>query len=61
MKNNIPDFQSIMLPMLKLLKDGNQKTLNEVIKLLSTSYNLTEEDLKMVHVPLTKIKFLVLK
>ena len=47
MKNNIPDFQTIMLPMLTLLKDGRQKTLNEVMKHLATFYNLTEEELKI--------------
>ncbi|MDB9899563.1 restriction endonuclease [Flavobacteriaceae bacterium] len=47
MKNNIPDFQAIMLPMLRLLKDGKQKTLIEVMKHLASFYNLTEEELKI--------------
>ncbi len=46
-KNNIPDFQSIMLPMLKLLEDGSTKTLNEVVRTLAQHFNLTEEDLKI--------------
>ena len=31
MQNNVPDFQSIMYPMLDALKDGQPKTLNEVM------------------------------
>ncbi|CAA0191794.1 restriction endonuclease [Tenacibaculum maritimum] len=46
-KNEIPDFQSIMLPMLKLLDHGNSKTLNEVIQLLANHFKLTPEHLKI--------------
>lgn len=47
LKTQIPDFQSIMLPMLNLLKDGQSKTLNEVMKLLATFYKLKGEHLKI--------------
>lgn len=47
LKSDIPDFQSIMLPMLKLLKNGEPKTLNEVMKELTAHYKLTEEHLKI--------------
>ncbi len=47
LKNQIPDFQSIMLPMLKLLEDGTSKSLNEVMRLLTAHYKLTEEHLKI--------------
>ena len=47
LKADIPDFQSIMLPMLKLLENGEPKTLNEVMKSLTAHYNLTEEHLKI--------------
>ncbi len=47
LKGQIPDFQSIMLPMLKLLEDGNSKTLNEVMKFLASHNNLGEEHLKI--------------
>jgi len=47
LKSDIPDFQSIMLPMLKLLKNGEPKTLNEVMKELTVHYKLTEEHLKI--------------
>ncbi|MDF0714843.1 restriction endonuclease [Muricauda sp. 334s03] len=47
LKNDIPDFQSIMLPMLKLLEDGAPKSLNEVMRLLSKHFNLTEAHLKI--------------
>lgn len=46
-KNNIPDFQSIMLPLLKLLEDGKPKTLNEVIDALAQYYKLTPQELKI--------------
>lgn len=47
LKNDIPDFQTIMLPMLKLLEEGSSKTLNEVIQLLTTHFKLTPEHLKI--------------
>ena len=46
LKDKIPDFQSIMLPMLDYLGDGNFKTLNNVINHLSNHYDLTEEHLR---------------
>ena len=48
--NKIPDFQSIMLPMLTLLKDGKTKSLNEMIKELTSYFMLTESDL-LIKVP----------
>ena len=47
LKTQIPDFQTIMLPMLRLLEDGKSKTLNEVMKLLSSYFKLHEEHLKV--------------
>lgn len=47
LKNNIPDFQSIMLPMLRLLATGESMTLNEVMKSLSSHFNLSDEHLKI--------------
>jgi restriction endonuclease Mrr len=43
--SNIPDFQSIMLPMLKLLENGEVFTLNEVISKLAIYFNLTAEEI----------------
>jgi len=45
--SNIPDFQSIMLPMLKLLENGEVFTLNEVISKLAIYFNLSKEELKI--------------
>lgn len=42
----IPDFQSIMLPMLKLLKDNEEHSLQELIKGISDKFKLTEEERK---------------
>ncbi|AZJ36624.1 restriction endonuclease [Tenacibaculum singaporense] len=47
LKNRIPDFQTIMLPMLQLLSDGKSKTLNEVMQALAQHFKLTSEDLKI--------------
>ncbi|MCG2459479.1 restriction endonuclease [Flavobacteriaceae bacterium F89] len=47
LRSDIPDFQSIMLPMLRLLGDGKQMTLNEVMNKLSNHFNLTDEHLKI--------------
>ncbi|MFS4484162.1 restriction endonuclease [Hyunsoonleella sp. 2307UL5-6] len=47
LKNDIPDFQTIMLPMLKLLANGKQWTLNEVMRALTKHFSLTEEHLKI--------------
>jgi len=47
LKSKIPDFQSIMLPMLKYLQDGNPKSINEVVKYLANHFDLGEEHLKV--------------
>lgn len=47
LKNEIPDFQSIMLPMLKLLEDKESRTLNEMMKALALHFQLTEAHLKL--------------
>lgn len=47
LKNDIPDFQTIMLPLLQLLADGKQWTLNDVMRALTQHFNLTEEHLKI--------------
>lgn len=46
-RDRIPDFQTLMLPMLDLLKDGEEKTLNEVVEKLAKKYELTQEELKI--------------
>ena len=40
----IPDFQTLMLPVLNLLKDGNAVKLSEMVKIMSDVYNLSEEE-----------------
>ncbi len=47
LKNQIPDFQTIMLPMLEILSDGNSKTLNEVMLYLAEHFKLHQEHLKI--------------
>ena len=40
----IPDFQSIMLPILEILSDGNEHGLQEFKEKISIRYNMTEEE-----------------
>ena len=40
----IPDFQSIMLPLLKFAGDGQEHSLRETIEALANEFNLTEEE-----------------
>lgn len=43
----IPDFQTIMLPLLKFLKDGDQYLLAEVVLGLANHFKLSEDDLRV--------------
>ena len=40
----IPDFQTLMLPILELLKDGTSVKLSEMVEIMSDKYNLSEEE-----------------
>ena len=40
----IPDFQSIMRPLLELAKDGKEHSVRELLEPLSVRFHLTEED-----------------
>ena len=40
----VPDFQSIMLPLLSFLKDGEEKSIREAIDHIGTFFKLTEEE-----------------
>ncbi len=42
----IPDFQKIMLPLLKYANDGQEHSLRETITYLATVFDLTEEERK---------------
>jgi restriction system protein len=44
MSDRIPDFQTLMLPFLKLISDGKQYHINEIQQKLSDEFNLTEEE-----------------
>ena len=47
MSERIPDFQSLMYPLLSFLKDQKPHNLQEVMAALATKFQLTEEDLKI--------------
>lgn len=38
----VPDFQSVMLPLLKILGDGEEHRLHEVISTLADQFDLTD-------------------
>jgi restriction system protein len=40
----IPDFQTIMLPLLKILQDGKEHALRDIISEISDQFTLTEEE-----------------
>lgn len=40
----VPDYQSVMLPLLKALGDGEEHGLHEVIKTLADQFELTDEE-----------------
>ncbi len=44
----IPDYQSIMLPLLKLCGDGQEHTGREMVEALAAEYRLTPEELKQM-------------
>ncbi|RMD83348.1 MAG: restriction endonuclease [Candidatus Dadabacteria bacterium] len=41
---SIPDYQSIMYPLLELLRDGQTRSLRECIELLSSHFGLTRQE-----------------
>jgi len=44
----IPDFQSIMLPFLKLISDGQEHSTNETNDLLAKAFNLTLDEINQL-------------
>jgi len=42
----IPDFQNMMLPLLRLCRDGQEHTSREVVEALASEYQLTQEERK---------------
>lgn len=42
----IPDFQTIMLPVLDILKDKKEHTLQEIIEIISTKFELSNDERK---------------
>lgn len=40
----IPDFQSVMLPLVKVLGDGQERTMREVTDLLAETFQLRDEE-----------------
>ncbi|PYS49203.1 MAG: restriction endonuclease, partial [Acidobacteria bacterium] len=40
----IPDYQTLMLPLLQLLNDGQEHLLREAVQELANKFNLTDEE-----------------
>ena len=48
MKENIPDFQTLMLPLMELLRDNKEHPLPEVLDVMANKFALTEEELRIM-------------
>lgn len=44
--NNIPDYQTVMLPILEITADDKEHSFREIIEILGKKYNLSDEDRK---------------
>lgn len=44
----VPEFQSFMLPILKLFSDGKEHTTNECMNIAINYFDLTEEDIRLI-------------
>src|SRR5689334_12252332 len=42
----IPDYQTLMLPFLKVVADGKEYKVNDVVEILAKQFNLTEDERK---------------
>lgn len=42
----VPDYQSLMLPLLKVISDGSEHTINETTEALAQQFSLTDQDRK---------------
>lgn len=42
----VPDFQTLMLPLLEITSDGNEHTTSEVVETLAQQFGLTDDDRK---------------
>ena len=40
----IPDFQTVMLPLMEALADGGERTMRDLTGLLADRFDLTEEE-----------------
>jgi restriction system protein len=41
---SVPDYQTLMLPVLQIAQDGNEHTMSEVVQILADAFHLTMED-----------------
>ena len=48
MSNRIPDFQTLMQPFLKLMADGQQRTIQEIYESLCNEYELTQDEKELM-------------
>ena len=40
----IPDYQTLMLPLLQLVSDGREYKLNDIVEILAVNFKLTNEE-----------------
>src|SRR5438067_10588805 len=48
--NLVPDFQSVMLPVLEALQDGHERSMRELTEALAETFKLTDEQ-RQEHLP----------
>lgn len=44
----IPDFQTIMLPLLRIMLDGRERSIQELTESLAKEFSLNEEELRVL-------------
>ncbi len=44
----IPDYQSLMLPLLRIASDGNEHTLSEAVEIMASQLGLSNGDRKEI-------------
>lgn len=53
----VPDYQTLMLPVLQVASDGQEHTIGETIEIIASSFGLTDEDRKELLPSGTQFRF----
>ncbi len=55
----IPDYQSIMLPLLKVVSDKQEHKFRDIVEILAKQFNLSDEDEKKSY-PVDNNRYLII-